>query len=622
MGKIAIYIGEIAGDFQHTIVKVITEKANALGYDVMTICSYGSYNDDILYAEGEKASILLPDPSIFDGIIVAEDLFDIPGMGDELYEKLKAEAKCPVVYLRTKREGFYSILLENTASIENMVRHFATVHGFKDIVYMSGKKGMLDSTERLQGYYNVMQELGIPVTEHMVFHGDYWRDKGEEAINWFMEGRDTYPQAIVCANDYMAFSICEELRKRGVRVPEDVCVSGFDFVQEAKTYEPTLTSLEVDFAGMSAQAMDIIDHVNRGMQENQVQYVPAKLQLNKSCGCGEQYEFKNVAAILEKNYRQTASMKNMMLMTMEYQDSIEMNEFLAIADKYRDCMKANKIYFCFSDSNEEGFDEVENDSKFSNQMILTRIMEGRDQRNICNTPFLRKELLPEVCWKKDAPNNFYFFTIHFKNKVYGYVVVENPKEEWFDIYTQAYLLSLANAIENGNLHVQMDKLEEIRNLYQRDPLTGLYNRRGFDKLLRERFTEAKENGQNFGVASVDMDNLKVINDSLGHAAGDDAIKALAEALDSVMEAGEFCARVGGDEFAAVLDMNSVKRAENFKIALKNALWAYGMMLPDVNLEASVGIFELAEKPSASLLECLQQADMRMYEDKKSRKVPR
>ena len=81
----------------------ITAKANSLGYDVIAICSYGSYNDDILYAEGEKSSINLADPSIFDGIIVTEDLFDIPGMGDELYEKLKNEAKCPVVYLRTGR---------------------------------------------------------------------------------------------------------------------------------------------------------------------------------------------------------------------------------------------------------------------------------------------------------------------------------------------------------------------------------------------------------------------------------------------------------------------------------------------------------------------------------------
>ena len=90
--KIAVYIGEIGGAFQHTIIKVLEAKAKELSYDIMAICSFGSYNFDLLYAEGEKATIKLIDPSSFDGIIVTEDLFDNPGMGDTLYEKLKKEA--------------------------------------------------------------------------------------------------------------------------------------------------------------------------------------------------------------------------------------------------------------------------------------------------------------------------------------------------------------------------------------------------------------------------------------------------------------------------------------------------------------------------------------------------
>lgn len=614
--KIAVYIGEVGGTFQHTLMDVITPKANALGYDVLAFCSFGSYNFDILYAEGEKASIYLADPSTFDGIIVTEDLFDVPGMGDELYEKLKMEAKCPVVYLRTQRDGFYSILLENMVSIENMVRHFTDDHGFKDICYMSGKKGNLDAIERMQGFLNVMEEKGIPVTDNMIFHGDFWRDDGEEAIDWFMQGRDKYPEAIVCANDYMALSICDELRSRGVRVPEDVCVSGFDFIEEAKMYEPTLTSLEVDFVGMSERAIDIIHNVNCGIEEEYIQRLPAKLRLNKSCGCGEQQGLGDVAIIIEANYRKTASMKNIMLLGVEYQDCFTLDEYMAAADKFRYCIQADKNFFCLVDRNEEGANDIENDSSFTEQMVLHRVLEGKTDRTICHKEFPRRNLLPDEYWSEDKPNNYFFFTIHFKNIVHGYMVSANPTRDWFDIYTQSYLLNLGTAIENGLVHSRLEQLEEIRALYQKDALTGLYNRRGFEKLLREKFISSRISGEDFSIASIDMDNLKGINDTFGHDAGDNALKNIADALESVMEEGEFCARIGGDEFSAVLNPN---RHLQFKQKFDNAIGERSQKIDDYDLGASVGICDINEDINSTLIGCIKVADTRMYEDKRTKK---
>lgn len=619
--KLAVFIGEIAGDYQEKITKVITHHANSLDYDVVIICSYGSYNDNILCAEGEMASIHLPDCSVFDGIIVTEDVFDNPGMDNELYEILKRDATCPVIYLRTEREGCYSILLENTASVENMVRHFTDVHGFRDICYMSGKEGTLDTTERLQGYLNVMRENNIPVTDHMIFHGNYWRNKGEEAVNWFMEGRETYPQAIVCANDYMALSICDELRKRGVKVPEDVCVSGFDFIPEAQIYEPTLTSLEVDFEGMAIRAVDLIDQINNGEQVNQIQRIQAKSRFRRSCGCGEQYKFEHVVKLLEDSYRHTNDTKDIILCTMDYQDSFDFDEYMAVAGKYRQFIRSDKAFFCFNDSEEKGVDEVENDSLFTEQMILRSIMyvEGSWKTDMLNTSFPRRSLLPDEYWEGDEPHNYFFFTIHFKNIVFGYMVTTMPTKSWFDIYTQDYLMSLANAIENGNVHKRMAKLEEIKSLYQKDPLTGIYNRRGFDKLLKNSYYTARMHGDNIGIVSIDMDSFKSINDTYGHAEGDNALKIVAQTLQGVMDEGEYCARVGGDEFAAVILITSPNSAENFRLKFYEALKMQNEQIERYNVGASMGICEIAEDMSASLIACLQTADMRMYETKRSKK---
>lgn len=617
--KIAIYIGEVGGEFQHTVMKVISAKAGKLGYDVMVICSFGTFSFDMLYAEGERACIHLPDLSTFDGVIVTEDLFDNPGMGEELYKKLKKEAKCPVVYLRTGRDGFYSILIENYTSMKSMIRHFTDDHGFTDICYMSGKAGNIDASERLRAFKDVMAEKNIPVTENMIFHGDFWRDKGEEAVNWFMQGRDSYPQVIIAANDYMALSICDELRKRGVRVPEDVCVSGFDYVDEAKNYEPKITSLEVDFEGMADKAMSIIDNVNKGIQEDLVQYMPAKLVLNKSCGCSKQYDLGDMGSILSRDYHKVASMKNNMLMSVEYQSCFDINECMATADRFREAMKSDKVYVCLSDINEQGFDDVENDTSFTEQMILTKIIG--DNVEDCDSPiaFQRKELLPKEFYKEDESNVFFFFTIHYKNKVSGYIVAETPKGDWFDIYSHAYIISLANAIENCNIHRNLEKLEEIKALYQKDALTELYNRRGFDKILREKYISCKESNENFGIVSIDMDNLKIINDGYGHEAGDVALKALANILSDTIEEGECAARIGGDEFSAIININDSNAANRFKERFQKKIEEYNASRKERSIGASVGICEITENGDASLIDCIRIADMRMYADKRRKK---
>lgn len=617
--RIGVFIGEIAQEYQQVIVKNISKRANSLGYDTVFICSYGSYNEDILYAEGEKACVHLPDCDSFDGIIVTEDVFDIDGMPDELYNIIMETAHCPVVYLRSTRENCYSILTENTSSIESMTNHFIEEHGFTDICYMSGKKDAEDAKERLSGFLAAMKKHNLPVNETMIFHGDYWRYKGKEAVDWFMQNRTNYPQAIVCANDYMALSICEELRKRGLKVPQDVCVSGFDLVDEARVNSPTLTSLEIDFEAMANKAVDIIDSVNNGNKEERIHRVPAHISLNKSCGCGEQYRYKKGFKFLEAWQHQVTDTKNTLLSTIDYQDSFEFDEYMDVADKYRRFIRADKAYFCFCDTDESGYDEVENDSDFTESMILRRIFTDQSATKKLYLSFPRNKLLPDEFWSEDEPNNFCIFTMHFKNIVYGYMVAEIPSDGWFDIFTQGYLMMLSNAIQNGEVQRQMQQLEAIRAVYQKDSLTGILNRRGFDKLLQDKYAMYKKKGTNFALFSIDMDNLKVINDTYGHAKGDEALQTVAKALSSVMKEGDFCARVGGDEFSAVINVSYQGRCQEFKNELNMELKRESAGILDYNVEASVGFCDISEQPGTTLVSCVQIADARMYEEKRSKK---
>ena len=620
--KIALLQGEVTGKFQEVIMRAVQERANELGYDLIAFCAYGSYNEDVLFGEGEKASSYIIDYSQFDGIIVGEDLFDIAGMADEIYEVIKETATCPVVYMRTRREGFFSILTENYESIKMMTNHFIKDHGFTDICYMSGKKGLLDATERLNGFLDSMSEAGLSVAENDVFYGDYWREKGKAAVNFFMKNRTKYPQAIICANDYMALSICEELSNRGIRVPEDVCVSGFDYVEEARLYQPSITSFEVDFAKMGVEAVNIIDDVHMGVHRDEVTWMLPQIRLHSSCGCGEQLVFDKLAEMREENYYQLFTMKNTMLSNAEYQDAFDEEDYFGVAERYFSIFRGDKIYICVCDSDEEGYMDIENESRFTNRMILKRIFTKGNEAEKLSIVFNRETLLPVEYLRSDGFDNFFVFSLHFKNQVFGYVVAEFPENNWFDIYSQAYLQNLASAMKNAAVQGEIASLEQIKALYQKDTLTGLYNRRGFEKFAREKYEEAQNTDGYLTFVSLDMDGLKYINDTFGHTEGDRAINSIADAIRLTLLEGEVAARVGGDEFVIILCNNIENRDQKFISDFtsiikdkneKNSLYPIG---------ASFGMCNLRENPNLSVSALVQKADFAMYENKRSKAINR
>jgi diguanylate cyclase (GGDEF)-like protein/PAS domain S-box-containing protein len=162
---------------------------------------------------------------------------------------------------------------------------------------------------------------------------------------------------------------------------------------------------------------------------------------------------------------------------------------------------------------------------------------------------------------------------------------------------------------------------EIRRLAYRDPVTGLPNRTNLHELLRGEISRAQRHGLVGAVAYMDMDNFKMINDSLGHPAGDRLLAAFGEALGGVLREEDILARVGGDEFALVLPEladNQVDAAVAAQHALDRALevLAYPLVAGEqrflVNVSAGVTLFPTADADPDSLL---QQADTAMYEAK-------
>ena len=163
--------------------------------------------------------------------------------------------------------------------------------------------------------------------------------------------------------------------------------------------------------------------------------------------------------------------------------------------------------------------------------------------------------------------------------------------------------------------------EMIRHMALHDVLTGLANRRYFEEMLARALSNALREGGCFGLLVIDLDGFKPINDRHGHVAGDALLKTLGQRLSGVTRAGDFCARIGGDEFAIIVggvagEADMLQLAAKVGAALSRPIVLDGGLALEIG--ASVG-HAICPDDGASADQLIGVADQRMYRAKQSGK---
>ena len=170
---------------------------------------------------------------------------------------------------------------------------------------------------------------------------------------------------------------------------------------------------------------------------------------------------------------------------------------------------------------------------------------------------------------------------------------------------------------NAELEARVEeRTRQLHELASREPLTGLYNRRHFNEVIVQRFSEAIRYGAELSCVMIDLDDFKAVNDQFGHQVGDEVLILMATTISSQLRAADLAARFGGDEFIILLPRTPADRAQVLgERIVRRFTEDVAEQLPQVRVSLSVGIANLPETSTNSPDGLLRAADQALYQAK-------
>lgn len=218
-------------------------------------------------------------------IIVANTLSDFLDK-DTLNETYKSYLKVPYITLNLDIEGAVSTIhCDNTKGISNAMNHLIVQHGVSNIAFIGGQSQHQDAIERFDAYKMALEQHHLTYDSNLVVEGDFYKESGKKAVMELLDVRKGEFDAILASNDEMAIGALDELLRRGIRVPEDMKVIGFDDVEEIRFKGAPLASVRQPLKEMAKTAIhSLIRHIN-GETIARHQFLTPQYIPRASCGC-------------------------------------------------------------------------------------------------------------------------------------------------------------------------------------------------------------------------------------------------------------------------------------------------------------------------------------------------
>lgn len=553
---IAVVAADVFNEYINKIMQGISEQGNSLGYDVAVFMMTFNNDNDSLLQKGEENIYSLLNSKKIDGVVFICGNINRKGLVSKLENRL-VELGIPLVAVDCENDLCESVNAEDTPLFEMMTDHFIEVHGCREIMCLTGFESVPQSHTRAEGYKNSLRKHNIPVKDELIVYGDFWQESSKMLAEEFADGRRKLPEAIVCANDSMAIALCDSLVSMGIRVPEDVLVSGYDGSLDAFNNIPSVTTIFPLNYDMGAKAVCYLHEKITGEKTEKVKAKKGYIIKARSCGCGKETEVWLKQRESYENIKQFDKLYRSSGMTERLLEAKSLEELIQKANSFTYLINGLEVYMLCLCENWNSIDARNDDDYiregYGDNMVIKLVREAEDY----HTPdvlFKAEEIIPAKMREySPEPSTFFLLPMHFEDRCFGYSI--------FKFADVKYSLSSVFAAWCRNINISLEFMRvraKLMNINQkifinsiRDTLTGIYNNKGFRRFSDGIFRTAKNEKRRLLVMVADLDMLKYINDNYGHVEGDNAITVAANILNKCCQNNEICARIGGDEYVIV-----------------------------------------------------------------------
>jgi len=272
--RIGVFTNELGSSCLGAIMKGIQEALAGYDYDVL-VATVSRSNKDRAYR-------LLREKWL-DGAIMHNS-------ADIDLELLQTAAKiCPLVLMDREPnsavlgiDNIATLTIDNEVAESELTRRLVAA-GRRKFLFLGGTHGSFDNLVRFEGFRTVLHDAGITFDPSWYVEGNFTEALGYSQMVAAL-GQGKIPDAVVSANDEMAIGALLALAERGLRVPQDVAVTGFDDNEFARHCTPPLTTVFYDRVGMGAKAVHALMEMLQGKPENHKILIPTQLVIRSSCG--------------------------------------------------------------------------------------------------------------------------------------------------------------------------------------------------------------------------------------------------------------------------------------------------------------------------------------------------
>lgn len=615
------------------ILENLAEKVSAGGkYRIIVFHSFDDLYNDTKYNLGAGSVFDMINFDMLDAMIIIPEKIQRKSIVDRIVSRCK-EHNVPIITIDRGIEGDDSAHLVSFGygeAFSRIVEHIMSHHGCRRIKLVAGMRDNDFSQTRIDSCAEVMAKYGVELKESDIMYGDFWETPTYAAMDEFFASGEPLPDAFICCNDTMAMAVCLKLNEKGYSVPDDVLVTGFDGIEIEKFHKPRLTTAIRDNNELSQAVIGLLDKICFGEtapSNIELDYTPV---FSESCGCAG-YDFaqrnRQLADFVQsyaysRNFEeQMNSMENGIASDPSPQNAVNVIKN-HIFDDTAVCI-TDEFYRCFAESGAADSDAAEQSRGERAYDKMRVFVSGfTDGRPIEGLEFPVSDILPQLDDSFGELRTLLILPLHFQDMVIGYYALPYSLYQHYLERIYTFTMSVDRSLEYMRTHERLSMLNRrLEFMFTHDHLTKIFNRYGFYSRFKEDFEKYSGEARDVFIVSVDLNDMKYINDNFGHSAGDDALCITANALTGAAEEGDtdiICSRFGGDEFVVAKICGGDSREQGDRYHAK-----FLKVLEELNktsgkpftVNASLGVYCASLTAVDNIDGLIELADRLMYSDK-------